>query len=197
MIGVIVAGGGSTRFGGEPKGLRTVEGVRIIDRVATALRGAFDRLILVSNAPDAEDWLPDASVIRDVRPERGSLIGIHTALSAARDDVLIAAWDMPFLNAPLIGMIHARLSPAVFAAIPETSTGLEPFCAAYSLRCLPLIESAIVAGELRVSALIDRLPVVRRIGPSELREAGDPDRMFFNVNTAEDLAAAERMARGD
>lgn len=151
----------------------------------------------MSNAQDAGGWLENARVVRDARPERGSLVGIHAALSAAQDDVIVAAWDMPFLNAPLIGMIRARLSPTVFAAIPETSSGLEPFCAAYSIRCLPLVESAIVSGELRVSALIDRLPVVRRIGLPELREAGRPEYMFFNVNTADDLADAERMARGD
>ena len=164
--------------------------------MAAALRGSVDDLMVVSNAPDAGDWLPNVRVVRDVRTERGSLIGIHTALSAAQEDVLVAAWDMPFLNAGLTSMIRSRLTPPVFAAVPETSTGLEPLCAAYSLRCLPLIEKAIDAGELRVSALVDQLPVVRRIGPTELREAGDPERLFFNVNTAEELAAAERMARG-
>ncbi|MEY4608770.1 MAG: MobA-like transferase domain, partial [Gemmatimonadota bacterium] len=36
--GVILAGGGATRFGGRPKGLEVVAGERIIDRVARGLR---------------------------------------------------------------------------------------------------------------------------------------------------------------
>ena len=51
--GVILAGGGATRYGGRPKGLERVGGRRIIDRVADVLRETTDELLLVANAPDA------------------------------------------------------------------------------------------------------------------------------------------------
>jgi molybdopterin-guanine dinucleotide biosynthesis protein A len=137
------------------------------------------------------------TIRQDVRPERGSLVGIHSALATAGDDVLVVAWDMPFVSTALLSLIASRLVPGVFAAIPETARGLQPLCAAYSRRCLPLIERAIDAGNLKVSAFVDALPVVRLIGPSELEPLGDPERLFFNVNTPADLAEAERMARGD
>src|SRR5450759_1437842 len=57
-VGVILAGGGARRLGGQPKGLLLVEGARIIDRVATALREASDDLLLVANDPSASEWLP-------------------------------------------------------------------------------------------------------------------------------------------
>lgn len=175
--------------------MHPVGGRRIIDRVATALRDATDSLLLVANAPDAATWLPELRTLRDARPERGSLVGIHTALSGAGGDVVVVAWDMPFVTGALIRLLVERLTTPVYAAVPETSE-LQPFCAVYSRRCLPLVERALDAGELRVSAFIDSLPVVRRVGQSELETVGDPDRMFFNVNSPADLARAEEMARG-
>jgi hypothetical protein len=47
-----------------------------------------------------------------------------------------------------------------------------------------------------VSDFVDSLPVVRRIGISELAKAGDPERLFFNANTPHALELAEEMARG-
>ena len=166
--------------------------------MAAALRTATESLLLVANSVDATDWLPGVRAVRDSRAERGSLVGIHTALSVSSvsgEDVLVVAWDMPFVTPALLRLLREKLTPSVYAAVPETSE-LQPFCAAYSRRCLPIIEAAIDAGELRVSALVDALPVVRRIGTSELARVGDPDRLFYNVNSPADLARAEAMARG-
>jgi molybdopterin-guanine dinucleotide biosynthesis protein A len=197
VIGAIVAGGASSRFGGAPKGLATVGGRRIIDRVRDALRGAVDDVLLVANAPDADGWLPDARVVRDVDPRRASLVGLHTALRSAGDDVLVVAWDMPFVTAGLLRYLRDRLVAPIRAAVPELTGGLEPFCAAYSRACLPIVERRLTEGDLRMAAFIDDLPVVRRVGATELAALGDPARLFFNVNTPDDLTVAEQMARGD
>lgn len=198
MIGAIVAGGESSRFGGDPKGLREVGGVRIIDRVAAALEPSVSELLVVANAPDARSWLSGARVVADDTPRRGSLLGLRTALAAAHgDDVFVVAWDMPFVTRELVALVRSRLTPPVRAAVPEAVRSLEPFCAAYSARCLPVADALLARGEMRASALIDELPVVRRVGPSELAAVGATERLFFNVNTPEDLAAAEAMARED
>lgn len=150
--------------------------------------------MLVSNNP-AWSRRYHGRVVADVRPAVGSLVGIHTALSTAGADVLVVGWDMPFVTPRLLHMISRALTPPLFAAVPETGR-LQPLCAAYSIRCLPILEAALDAGNLKISAFIDALPIVRRIGPSELAKVGDPDRLFFNVNTPESLALAEQMARG-
>jgi molybdopterin-guanine dinucleotide biosynthesis protein A len=196
VIGAIIAGGGNKRFGGEPKGLHVVDGLRIIDRIAAALRIVTDDLVLVANAPDAGNWLPGVRVTRDAREERGSLVGIHTALvAAAGDDVLLVSWDMPFVSSELLGAIRARLTPGTSAAVPEGPTGLEPFCAAYSASTRPAVEAAIMAGKLRVSRLIASLPHVERLSDADVQAFGSRARLFFNVNTPADLAEAQRMAR--
>jgi molybdopterin-guanine dinucleotide biosynthesis protein A len=196
VIGAIVAGGRSTRFGGEPKGLRRVGGSRIIDRVATVLRGVCDHLVLIANDPHAHSWLASVRVERDRRAERGSIIGMHSALHAAGgDDVFVAAWDMPFLTTELVAELRRRLVPGTTAVVPESGRGLEPFCAAYSAGALPYVDAAIDAGEMRASRVIETLPRVARLAGAELHAFGDPARLFFNVNSAADLEQAERMAR--
>jgi molybdopterin-guanine dinucleotide biosynthesis protein A len=196
VIGAIVAGGGNTRFGGEPKGLRRVGGSRIIDRVARVLRDVCDDLVLIANDPDARSWLAGTRVERDWRVERGSIVGVHSALHAAGgEDVVVAAWDMPFLTTELVGELARRLALGTDAVVPKTSRGLEPFCAAYAASALPLVDAAIDAGEMRASRVIESLPHVARLAGPELHAFGDPTRLFFNVNSSADLEEAERMAR--
>ena len=64
MIGAILAGGASSRFGGAPKGLHTVGGVRIIDRVSRALLDVSSEVILISNAVEAASLAARQSRIR-------------------------------------------------------------------------------------------------------------------------------------
>ena len=195
MTGAIVAGGSAERFGGQPKGLRSVGGVRIIDRVATALRSVTPNLVLIANAPDAELWLPGVRVRRDERRERGSIVAVHSALAGIgpADVVLVLAWDMPFASGELLAFLLTQARAGASAAIPEGPDGPEPFCAAYTRACLPAIESAIDRGEFRMSSLVAALPNTTRVSEADVRKFGDPARLFFNVNDAADLETAERM----
>jgi molybdopterin-guanine dinucleotide biosynthesis protein A len=196
VTGAIVAGGANERFGREPKGLRRVGGIRIIDRVATAIRAVTPEIILVANAPDAERWLAGTPVRRDVRSERGSVVGLHTAIASipADDIALVVAWDMPFVSAGLLSLLTHRVREGAAAAIPESPSGPEPFCAAYTTACLADIERAVVRGDFRMSSIVETLPDVSRVADSEVRSFGDPARLFFNVNTRADLETAERIA---
>lgn len=195
--GVILAGGGATRYGGLPKGLERVGGERIIDRVATALRGATDELLLIANADGAAAWLPGVRVAADVRPGEGALGGLHAALTHARGDIVLVAWDMPFVSAALLAALRARgAHDAADTVLPESDgsrRGVEPLCAWYSSRCLPAITAALDAGDRRVIAFHDAVRTVR-FGLDDVRAFGDPARLFVNVNTPAELAWAESNA---
>jgi molybdopterin-guanine dinucleotide biosynthesis protein A len=193
VAGAILAGGAGSRFGGKPKGLEVVGGQRIIDRVANALRGVVSELMVVSNAPGADAWLPKARVERDARAGRGSLIGIHAAITHARGPVIVVAWDMPFVSTELVTLLRDRGRDAQHAVIPVTDRGLEPCCAWYSPSSLPAIDEMIDAGEFRLGALADHLPSIDVVTPRELARIGDPSQLFFNVNTSADLEHATSM----
>lgn len=189
-VGVILAGGGATRFGGQPKGLQVVEGVRIIDRVADALRGAADELLLVANDPSADAWLPGVRIAADVRRGDGALGGLHAALShAGGHAVLVVAWDMPFASDGLLRALRTVGEQGFDAVVPESETsgrGVEPLCAWYGPACLPAIERCLDAGDRRVVSFFEQVRVAH-LPAAEVSQFGDPARIFFNVNRPDDL----------
>ncbi len=103
---------------------------------------------------------------------------------------------MPFVTSELLAHIRDRAATSEFAAIPESATGLEPFCAAYTPACLRFIETALAGDDLRLTNLLARLPRYDSILVDEVRAFGDPARLFFNVNSPPDLARAEELAGG-
>ena len=193
--GVILAGGAATRYGGRAKGLERVRGARIIDRVAAALAATTDELLLIANDADAASWLPGVRVAGDVRPGEGSLGGIHAALSHAGGAVLVVAWDMPFVPAPLLARLRALGEAGSDAALPESGSrrGVEPMCAWYAARCLPAIERRLETGDRRVVSFFDDVSVAT-LPAEEVARFGDPGILFMNVNTPEELARAEEHA---
>jgi molybdopterin-guanine dinucleotide biosynthesis protein A len=194
--GAILAGGGATRFGGKPKGLEIVGGERILDRLVATITSAIgEPPLLVANAPDAESWRPDLRTIPDVRPGLGALGGIYTAVAEAPAPVICVAWDMPFVSEALIRALASRLD-GHDAVLPESGgrRGMEPLCAVYGRACRDAIAESLTAGDLRAIGFHDRIRV--GILPlAEVRALADPELVFFNVNTADDLAKADQLWR--
>ena len=193
--GAIIAGGSASRLGGVPKGLLDVGGRRMVDRVADALRAGCDDLLMVANADDAATWVTDARLTRDVRPGLGALGGIHAALLASEGDVVVVAWDMPFVPAALVRALRAA-SDGVDAVVPARAGSrweVEPLCAWYGRSCLAPIERAIDAGDMRAGAWLEGVHVVR-LETAAMRAIGEPATMLFDVDTADELAAARTMA---
>lgn len=194
--GAILAGGGATRFGGVPKGLERVGGTRIIDRLASLLEAALGRPpLLVANASDAGSWIPGLRVVSDIVPGAGSLGGILTAVVQAPAPVVCVAWDMPFVTEGLIRELARGLESAD-ACLPESGgrRGVEPLCAAYGPVCRVPIESCIAGGDLRAIGFHPEVRVAT-IPAGRVAELGDPGRLFFNVNTSQDLTQAELLWR--
>jgi molybdopterin-guanine dinucleotide biosynthesis protein A len=190
--GAVLAGGAARRYGGHPKGLVELGGRRILDRVVDAVgRVTGEPPLLVANAPDGPSWRPDLRTIPDVRPDSGSLGGIYTAVVSGVGPVLCVAWDMPFLTTELLGALVAG-SSGWDAFLPESDgrRGLEPLCAVYGPACGAAIERELARGDLRAIGFhadvkVGTLPLDR------VRAFGDPDVLFFNVNTPADLERAE------
>jgi molybdopterin-guanine dinucleotide biosynthesis protein A len=194
--GAILAGGGATRFGGKPKGLERVGGERILDRLVQVMRSALGELpLLVANAPDASEWHPGLRTVADVRPALGALGGIYTAVIESPAPVVCVAWDMPFVSESLIHGLAEGLDRHD-AVLPESTgrRGVEPLCAAYGPACAEAIAQSLAAGDLRAIGFHDRIKV--GILPLEqTRSLEDPELLFFNVNTADDLARADQLWR--
>lgn len=196
MKGAILAGGGSTRFGGKPKGLEPIGGERILDRLVRVMAAALgEPPLLVANAPDAGTWRPDLRTVADTRPGWGSLGGIYTAVVESPAPVVCVAWDMPFVSEPLIRALAEGLDHHD-AMLPESGgrRGVEPLCAGYGPACREAIAQSLTAGDLRAIGFHHRIRV--GILPlAEVQALADPEFLFFNVNTADDLARADQLWR--
>ena len=194
--GAILAGGGATRFGGRPKGLELVGGERILDRLVQVMRSALGELpLLVANAPEAMHWRSDLRTVADIRPALGALGGIYTAVIEAPAPVVCVAWDMPFVSESLIRALAEGLDRHD-AVLPQSTgrRGVEPLCAAYGPACADAIADSLAAGDLRAIGFHDRIKL--GILPLEqVRSLADPALLFFNVNTADDLARADQLWR--
>jgi len=198
MRGAVLAGGGARRYGGLPKGLLTVGGRRILDHVAGAVQTVTAAPpVLIANAPDAASWRPDLRTIPDSRPGFGSLGGIYTAVTAGPEQVLCVAWDMPFVPEALLSALVAGAAGGGYDAfLPESSgrRGLEPLCAVYGPACAPAIARRLDSGALQAISFHADVRV-GILSLAEVKAFGDPDELFFNVNTPADLARAEALSR--
>ena len=173
-----------------------MDGARIIDRVAAALRPHCPSLIIAPGTLDASGWLRDAVVAPDRLPVKASITGIHAAISAAGSDVIALAWDMPFVPAGLVGLLKKRLEGGmVSAVVPIVEGRPEPLCAAYSHRAAEPIADAVRRGILKNSDVLATLANVVWLEEADLKPFGDPAVIFFNVNTPADLTRAEEIAR--
>jgi molybdopterin-guanine dinucleotide biosynthesis protein A len=190
--GVILAGGLSTRYGGENKALLHVGGMRILDRLFAVYSELFDEIILVTNSPrEFLDW--DALIVTDIFPVRSSLTGIHAGLFYARHPfAFFSACDTPFLKKELVETVLENLEPEIDLVIPQTSAGFEPLCAAYSQRCLKAAEEHLRRNQFKIQVALSGKRI-KKI-PEEVLRQKDPDlRSFFNINSPEDMAQAEEL----
>ncbi len=194
--GVVLAGGLARRMGGGDKPLRKIGGHRILARVIGRLEPQCKGLVLSANGDPTRFVSFGLPVIADgVKEHPGPLAGILAGLdwaAAHQPDaewILSAPGDCPFLPRDLV----VRLRQAV------SVQGAELAVAVSQGRSHPVIGLWKVAlrDALREALLVERLRKVQdwtalyRIATvSWTAEPVDP---FFNVNTVEDLAEAERL----
>jgi molybdopterin-guanine dinucleotide biosynthesis protein A len=76
--------------------------------------------------------------------------------------------------------------------VPESGSrrGVEPLCAWYSHACLAPIERRLRDGDRRVVSFFEDVRVAR-LSTDDVRQFGDPELLFMNVNTPDELLRAE------
>lgn len=191
VTGVIQAGGRSTRMGGEPKALIELGGRRIVERVLAAIAPVVDDVLVVTSTPERYAFL-GLPMVGDVFPEGGSLGGIYSGLAAASGEaVFTVACDMPFLRSDVARLVVARADEAD-VVIPRLGDQLETLHAVYGKRCLPHMEERLRAGRLKIVGFFDRVRVVE-VPEADVRRLADPEVVFMNVNTPDELARAREL----
>jgi molybdenum cofactor guanylyltransferase len=191
----ILAGGRARRMHGLDKSALDVDGRPILERQLAVLRQLTDDLlIVVRDDEDRARFAPSgARVVTDLVPDIGPLGGLYTALvHAAAPVTIVVACDMPFLTVPFLRHLATRVA-GMDVAVPRTTDGYHPLCAAYGHTMKPFVERQLARGELAVQALFatgEPAARVVEVGADELA-AFDPDgRLLSNVNTPHDYRQA-------
>ncbi|RJP46414.1 MAG: molybdenum cofactor guanylyltransferase [Anaerolineaceae bacterium] len=200
---VIQAGGQSTRMG-EDKALKPFLGRPLIQHVIERLAPLTDEILVTTNRPNDYAFLNASTgsahrvrLVSDLAPGRGPLGGLYTAVaSAASPIVAVVACDMPFASARLLETaIRIMVKEEADVVIARTDEGYEPFHAVYRREtCVPAIQSAIAADQWKVIAWFPAVKV-RELTLAEVSASDPGGRAFWNVNTPEEFAEAERLAK--
>jgi molybdopterin-guanine dinucleotide biosynthesis protein A len=176
---------------GRDKLLLEVGGVPMLRRVGDVLSARCVETIVVGGGGEAAG-LEKARRISGERPGGlGPLAGMEAGLAAARYGlVFVAAGDMPFVSAELVGYLLERLEGrGVSAVVPFRGGRIHPLCAAYDRDILPRVRAALDGGVRSVRELLEGMDSVEYV-ERELRRFGEPDLLLMNVNSPEDLDRA-------
>ena len=197
MIGVVLAGGRSTRLGQDKVRLRLPgDGRDMLARTADLLAACTDGVVISCRAPDAGEEtlaLPGIRSIPDAKPGLGPLGGVWSALRELRQPILVLSCDLPFMDVPtlrrLIDARGARPPEALMTTFQQAETGfIEALVAVYEPACLPWFDAAWEQGIRKFSVVI----------PEELRTHVPYSRSealpFFNINYPADFEIARRLA---
>jgi len=196
LPGVILAGGAATRMGGGDKGLLALGGKRLIDHVIARLAPQCSRLMLNANGDPERFAGLGLPVVADSLPDRpgplaGVLAGLDWAAGIGAEAIVTAAADTPFFPADLVARLLAAAGPAGLAlAASRDATGRLQRHPTFGLWPVALrhdLRATLRAGLGKVVLWADR-----HGAGTAIFEAGARD-PFFNVNTPEDIIAAERL----
>ena len=192
MDAAILAGGRARRLGGRDKRALRVGPTTILEHQLAALDGLVDRVFVVGGDPMAGSG-PRPAVVPDRLPNAGALGGLYTALSeAAGSHVLVVACDLPFVTTALLAKLISLADSECDAVVPRSTDGLQPLCAVYARHLAGDVRRRIESGRLKIQDLLGTIRV-REFGPAEIAAFDADGRLFFNVNTPDDLAEALRL----
>lgn len=197
MTIVLQAGGKSTRMG-QDKGLIPFQGVPLVERLHDRFQGlnCEMRLICTDFARYRYLGLP---LHQDIIPDRGALGGLYTALAVSQTPYVgLIAVDMPFASPTLLSYLLEQIEDSgADAVLPSTEQGLEPLHGLYRRgRCLEFVREAIEKDQWRMVAWHGQARI-EVLDPGKTKQIAGSDHTFFNLNTPEDLAAAEQIAARD
>ncbi len=201
ILGAVLAGGRARRLGTGGKSHLQLGGRSLVEHVIARVRGQVDDLVV--NAPAGADWagglglevVPDLVLDGGIEAFAGPLAGVLSVLEWAAASparfgaVAVFATDTPFLPCNFVARARTALN----------GQGTELACAASGGRLHPVIAVWPVGLRLRLRRLVieDGLrradAVEQHFRTARVDYPADPFDPFFNVNTPEDLAEAERL----
>ena len=198
--GYVLAGGGSTRFGRD-KALTQFDSTPLLVRIDALARTCIEEVMVVATPEKYRDLDPHLEVIKDRWPGEGPLGGIITALqhtastNPAAEWNLILSCDMPFLTAEWLNFLVDRAgasAPEIQVILPHSTHGPEPLCACYRTNAADVLKNVFDRGVRKVTQALQQLRT-EVLDESVWKRFDSAGRLFWNMNTPDDFAEAQRL----
>ncbi len=181
LLGAILAGGGSRRFGA-PKTLARLHGKPLWRVAADRLTAICDDVVAIVNHPGVAQAV-EVDTLPDRRPLMGPLGGIDAALARARRDghraVLVLAVDMPWVETAALRRLADAWRKHGRACLPRAGPpfGFHPLCGVYPTASLGPLVRALAARRLETGPFarsLDPLVVNAGLSAGALRSVNRP-----------------------
>jgi molybdenum cofactor guanylyltransferase len=191
---LVLAGGRATRMGGGDKALRPFGRTTLLDHVLARMAGQGSAMVLNANGDPARMARFGMPVLPDTVPDHpgplaGVLAGMEWVLAHAPGiaDLVTVPTDSPFLPTDLVArLIEGRDAAGAEMACATSAGQVHPVAGLWPVRLAPLLRRALVEERLyRLDRWTARFALAHVAFPT------DPVDPFLNVNTPDDLAAAE------
>jgi len=198
ILGVILAGGQSTRFGGGHKFLSEMNGKPLINHIIERVDSQTGQLIINTNDPTSEIVDLGLPVVVDsIRGHIGPLAGVLAGMEWALKNVPNCKWivsypsDSPFIPFDFVSRLLAKATNENLDVVCAASgSRIHPVCGLWNVHLCSDLRTAIIEEKARK---IDLWTSTKR--SSIVTFSNKPYDPFFNINNRADLVHAEKILR--
>ena len=198
-LGLVLAGGLARRMGGGDKALIKIGGVSILDRVLACLSAQCPAIVINANGDPARFASTGLPVVPDSIPDyAGPLAGVlagldwMTAKSPSLEWLVSVPGDCPFLPDDLVESLHQarrKMGAGVPLACARSGEWRHPVVGLWPVALRADLRRALTEEGLhKIEIWTARYDVATAEWPDQ------PFDPFFNINTPDDAAEAERIA---
>jgi molybdenum cofactor guanylyltransferase len=199
VVGIILAGGLARRMGGGDKCLLPLVGKTLLQRTLERAQPQVSQLILNANGSSLRFARLRLPVIADhFTHNAGPLAGIHAGLTwmaanAPEQEWLMSfASDTPFFPLDLVSKLLAKAGDTHTKAVDSpiiVASSLSQIHPVFALWHSSLLN--VIATQLKTGEVPRMLDWVQKYNPLQVEFAAKDYDPFFNINSPQDLYAAE------
>ena len=197
ILGVVLAGGKSQRFG-EDKSQVKLGDKLLIDYILSEIIDEFNEILVVSNNLIKFKYSKKISLIKDFKKDLGPLGGVLTAMKWAKDNNKSYQWistfpaDTPFFKNQILKdfLKNINLNESKLFFIKSNNTRHNIF-GLWSIDLMDKLEEDLHKGERKVEIWANS------IGVKSINMEFENEDPFFNINTKDDLKKAMENLEND
>ena len=197
VLGVVLAGGKSQRFGEDKSQVKLGDKI-LIDYILSEIIDEFNEVLVVSNNSINFRKSKKISLIQDFKKDLGPLGGVLTAMKWVKDNNKDYQWistfpvDTPFFKNQILKDFLQNINQERYKLffIKSNNTRHNIF-GIWSIDLIDKLEEDLIRGERKVEFWANS------VGVKNIEMEFDNKDPFFNINTKEDLKKAIEILEND